>query len=377
MKIPFVDLAAQHSAIGDELREALSAVITRGDFILGRDVGLFEEEFAAYCGTRYAVGVDSGTSALELALLACGIGPGDDVLIPANTFIATALAVSYTGARPILVDVAPLTCNINPAQLDAALTPRTKAIMPVHLYGQPADMDAVTAFARRHNLVVIEDACQAHGARYKGRRAGSLGQAAAFSFYPSKNLGAFGDAGMMVTDDERVATQVRILRDYGQRAKYQHAVRGFNRRLDTVQAAVLRVKLRYLDGWNEARRQHAQRYAALMAGLPVALPWAAADVEHVYHLYVIRLREGDPDRRDALRAFLQNKGIATGIHYPIPIHLQEAYVDLGYGRGSFPLTEAYAGQMLSLPMYAELPPAALEAVAEGIREFVDGAAGAR
>lgn len=367
MKVPFVDLAAQHSAIGDELREALSAVIARGDFVLGRDVGAFEEEFAAFCGVPYAIGLDSGTSALELILRAYNIGPGDEVITAANTFIATTFAISYTGATPILVDIDPDTCNIDPARIEAAITGRTRAIMPVYLYGQPADMGPILDVARRYGLLVIEDACQAHGALYRGRRAGSLGHAAAFSFYPAKNLGALGDGGMAVTKDPEIAHSIRMLRDYGQRAKYQHVMLGYNRRLDTLQAAVLRVKLRYLDAWNEARRSHAGRYNELLAQVPhVALPGVLDGATPVYHLYVIRA-----DRRDALRAALQEKGIATGIHYPIPIHLQEAYRDLGYPAGSFPITERYAGQVLSLPMYAELPSAAIGAVAACIREFVD------
>lgn len=367
MKVPFVDLAAQHGAIGDELREAMSAVMTRGDFILGRDVGLFEEEFAAFCGMPHAIGLDSGTSALELSLRAYDIGPGDEVITAANTFIATTFAISYTGARPVLVEIDPDTYNIDPARLEAAITERTKAIIPVHLYGQPADMDPILDVAQQHGLVVIEDACQAHGARYRGGRAGTFGHAAAFSFYPAKNLGAFGDGGMVVTKDPEIARSIRMLRDYGQRAKYQHVVQGYNRRLDTIQAAVLRVKLRYLDTWNAARRGHARHYNELLAQIPgIAIPGVPDYAMPVHHLYVIRV-----NRRDALRAFLQERGIATGIHYPIPIHLQDAYRNLGYPAGSFAITERYAGQILSLPMYAELPSAAIEAVAACIREFVD------
>lgn len=367
MKVPFVDLAAQHDSIGDELREALSAVMARGDFILGRDVGLFEEEFAAYCGVPYAIGLDSGTSALELSLRAYNIGPGDEVITAANTFIATTLAISYTGALPVLVEIDPDTYNIDPARLEAAITVRTKAIIPVHLYGQPADMDPILEVARRHDLIVIEDACQAHGALYKGRRVGAFGHAAAFSFYPAKNLGGLGDGGMVVTGDPEIARSIRMLRDYGQRAKYQHAVLGYNRRLDTIQAAALRVKLRHLDDWNAARRGHARCYGELLAEITgIAIPAVPDYAAPVHHLYVIRV-----DRRDALRAVLQEKGISTGIHYPIPIHLQDAYRNLGYPAGSFPITERFAGQILSLPMYAELPSAAIEAVAAGIREFVD------
>ncbi len=363
--LPFVDLAAQYAAIAPEVDEAISRVVRQTDFILGRDVEIFEEEFASFCGVRYAVGVDSGTSALELALRAYQIGPGHEVITVANTFIATALAISYTGATPVLVDADPQSYNLDVSLLERAITDRTRAIVPVHLYGQPADMEPILEIARRHGLVVIEDACQAHGARYRGRRVGSLGHAAAFSFYPGKNLGAYGDGGMVVANDERVADTLRMLRNYGQREKYHHLMQGFNRRLDTLQAAVLRVKLRYLDGWNESRRRHAARYGELLAGTEAVLPWAAPYGESVYHLYVIRARN-----RDGLAAHLRRKGIATGIHYPVPIHRQPAYQGLGCGQGSFPVAEEHAGQVLSLPMYAELAPADLEWVAESAKEFI-------
>lgn len=361
-QVPFVDLSAQYAAIAEEIDEAILQVVHGTGFILGRDVGLFEEEFAAFCEAQYAVGVDSGTSALELALRACGIGPGDEVVTAANTFIATALAISYTGATPALVDVDPQTYTMDVSWLERAITSRTKAVIPVHLYGQPADMDPILEIARQHGLVVIEDACQAHGARYKGKRVGCLGHAAAFSFYPAKNLGAYGDGGMVVTDDERVAESVQMLRDYGQREKYHHVLRGYNHRLDTLQAAVLRVKLQYLDAWNAARRQHAQLYRELLAHGPVAAPVEPDYAESVYHLYVIRVQD-----RDGVRTYLRDKGVATGIHYPIPIHLQPAYRDLGYEKGRFPVTEEYAGQILSLPMYAELTPGLIECVTEAIR----------
>jgi dTDP-4-amino-4,6-dideoxygalactose transaminase len=364
-KVPFVDLSAQYTAIADEMNDAILQVVQDSGFILGRDVGLFEEEFAAFCQAQCAVGVDSGTSALELALRACGIGPGDEVITAANTFIATALAISCTGATPVLVDVDPRTYTMDVSSLERAISTRTRAIIPVHLYGQPADMDPILEIARQRDLIVIEDACQAHGARYKGRRVGSLGHAAAFSFYPAKNLGAYGDGGMVVTNDEQVAESVRMLRNYGQREKYHHVVRGYNRRLDTLQAAVLRVKLQHLDAWNAARRQHARLYGELLAHSPVAVPVEPNYAESVYHLYVIRVED-----RDGVSAYLRDKGIATGIHYPIPIHLQPAYRDLGYEEGCFPVTEACAGQILSLPMYAELTPGAVEYVAEAIRDFV-------
>ncbi len=364
-QIPFVDLAAQRETIAGELEAVMSGVLDRCDFILGQDVTLFEEEFATFCGTDLAVGVDSGMSALELALRAYHIGPGDEVITQANTFIATALAISNVGARPVLVDADPETYNIDVSLIERAITDRTKALMPVHLYGQPANMDAILDIARRHRLVVIEDACQAHGAWYKGKRAGSLGDIAAFSFYPGTNLGAYGDGGIIVTNDERAAEAIRMLRNYGQREKYHHLMRGSNHRLDTLQAAILRVKLKYLDAWNAARREHARRYGELLAGCPVVLPAEAAYAESVYHLYVIRTEE-----RDELAAHLRTQGIATGIHYPVPIHLQPAYRDLGYGRGSFPVTEEHAQQILSLPMYAELTSDMIERVAGAISDFV-------
>lgn len=363
-QIPFVDLSAQYTAIEAEVNQAIGDVLRRTDFILGQSVEGFEQEFAAFCDTAYAVSVDSGTSALELALRAYDIGPGDEVITVANTFIATVLAISYAGATPVLVDINPETYTIEVNQLEQAITPRTKAIMPVHLYGQPADMDPILEIARQHNLMVIEDACQAHGACYKGRRAGSLGHAAAFSFYPAKNLGAYGDGGMVVTNDERVDSAIRMLRNYGQRQKYHHILRGYNRRLDTLQAAVLRVKLPYLDAWNAARRQHAFLYRQLLADCHLALPSEAGYAESVWHLYVIR----SPDR-DALQTHLTAHGIATGIHYPVPIHLQPAYQDLGYREGAFPITEQYAGEILSLPMYPELTSEAITRVAELMKEF--------
>ncbi|MFL5735302.1 MAG: DegT/DnrJ/EryC1/StrS family aminotransferase [Chloroflexia bacterium] len=363
-QIPFVDLATQYAGIKDEVNAAIQQVLTRADFILGRDVTLFEEEFAAYCEAEYAVGVDSGTSALELCLRAFGIGPGDEVITAANTFIATALAISYTGAAPVLVDANADNYTIDVTLLEAAITSRTKAILPVHLCGQPADMDPILEIARKYELVVIEDACQAHGARYKGKRAGSLGHAAAFSFYPGKNLGAYGDGGAVVTNDEQVNRSIRMLRDYGQTEKYHHALRGYNRRLDTLQAACLRVKLKRLDEWNAARGRHASLYGRLLAGTPVETPLEMEYAQSVWHLYVIRATD-----RDALRTTLASRGIATGIHYPVPIHLQPAYRDLGYARGDFPITELYAGQIVSLPMFPELTPDMVERVAA---EVADG-----
>jgi len=359
--VPFVDLAAQYPTIAPEITEAIAKVIQGTDFILGREVSLFEEEFAAYCEAKYAVGMDSGTSALELALRAYEIGPGDEVITAANTFIASALAISHAGAKPVLVDVDPFTYTIDVAGIAKAITPRTKAILPVHLYGHPAHMDPIRQLAEKHGLVVIEDACQAHGARYKGKRAGSLGHAAAFSFYPGKNLGAFGDGGIVVTNDREIANRLEMLRNYGQNEKYHHQFRGYNRRLDTLQAAILRVKLKYLDKWNAARRWNAKLYQESLQGVGVVTPAEAAGAESVWHLYVIRT-----ENRDMLRESLVNRGVSAGIHYPIPIHLQPAYKDLGHKRGDFPVTEAQAQRILSLPMYAELTPEAIKHVAEGI-----------
>jgi dTDP-4-amino-4,6-dideoxygalactose transaminase len=364
LNVPFVDLAAQYADIAAEVHEAVNGVLRKTDFILGQDVRAFEEEFAAYCGAARAVGVDSGTSAIELALRACGIGAGDEVLIPANTFIATALAVSYTGATPVLLDVDPDTYTIDAGRIRTAIGKRTRAIVPVHLYGHPADMDPILEIARRSGLVVVEDACQAHGAEYKGRRVGSFGDAAAFSFYPGKNLGAYGDAGMVVTNEPQIADALELLRNYGQREKYLHVSRGFNRRLDSVQAAVLRVKLRRLDAWNTARAEHARTYRCLLADSAAQLPAQAGYASPVWHLFVIRSRN-----RNLLRQHLSSHGIGSGIHYPLPIHLQPAYRDLGYQRGDFPITESRSEEILSLPMYAELSKAAIEYVASTVRAF--------
>ncbi|HEY2547168.1 MAG TPA: DegT/DnrJ/EryC1/StrS family aminotransferase [Candidatus Acidoferrum sp.] len=363
--VPFVDLTAQYRSISREIDEEISRVIRRADFILGSDVNLFEEEFASFCEAKYAVGVDSGTSALELALRAYGIGPGDEVITAANTFIATALAISHAGAKPVLVDVDPHTHTIDVAAMARAITRRTKAILPVHLYGHPADMGPIRQVAEKLGLIVIEDACQAHGALYRGKRTGSLGHAAAFSFYPGKNLGAYGDGGAIVTNDSEIAKRLEMLRNYGQTEKYHHQFRGYNRRLDTLQAAALRVKLKYLGEWNAARRRNAKLYEELLEGTGVITPTEAGDVESVWHLYVIRT-----EHRDKLREHLVSRGISASIHYPVPIHLQPAYEDLGYKRGDFPVTEKYARRILSLPMYAELTSEQIKYVALAIRDFL-------
>lgn len=364
MEIPFVDLRAQYRRIQDEVDPAVLAVMQRGDFILGGAVAEFEREFAEYCGVKYCIGVDSGYSALELIVRAYEIGPGDEVITAANTFIATTLAISNAGATPVLVDCDPETYNIDAAKIEAAITPRTRAIMPVHLYGQMADMDAIRTIARKHNLLVFEDAAQAAGARYKGRMAGSLGDAAGFSFYPGKNLGAYGDGGAVTTNDAAIAEKIRLLRNIGQKVKYYHEVKGFNNRLDTMQAAVLRVKLPHLDGWNAERRHAAATYAEMLDGLPLVTPTTAGYAEHIFHLYVVRVFD-----RESLMEYLKERGIATGLHYPIPIHLQPAYAELGYGRGDFPVTEAYAETIVSLPIFPELDDDKVAYVAGAIRDY--------
>jgi dTDP-4-amino-4,6-dideoxygalactose transaminase len=362
--VPFVDLTRQVAAIRAEIDEAIARVIDNGDFVSGVEVRRFESEFAAYCGVRFGIGVGSGTDALHLALRALGVSPGDEVITAANSFIATALAISYTGARPVLVDVDPRTGNIHPDQIERAITPRARVIVPVHLYGASAPMAPIMELARRRGLRVLEDGSQAHGATYHGRRVGSLGDVAAFSLYPTKPLGALGDAGIVVTDDPRIADRVRLLREHGQRARYHHEIKGFNSRLDTLQATALRIKLRYLDVWNARRRERAERYRALLADTPVALPADPPGCEHVYHLFPIRI-----PARDDLQRHLEEGGIATLIHYPVPIHLQPAYEEMDYPEGSFPEAEAQAREVLSLPMFAELTDAEQHTTAERIQAF--------
>jgi dTDP-4-amino-4,6-dideoxygalactose transaminase len=358
--VPFVDLKAQFRALRAEILPRINQVMEDATFVLGPDVAAFEENFAAYVGVEHCVGVESGTAALQFALDVLGIGAGDDVIVPANTYIASALAVSAVGARPVLVD-ADSNYLIDPALLDAALTPRTKAIMPVHLYGQVVPMEPIMEFARRHELFVIEDACQAHGARWNGRGAGSFGDVAAFSFYPGKNLGAYGDGGAIVTSDAALAQRLRLMRDFGQRKKYEHLIKGGNCRLDSIQAAVLDVKLRRLDAWNEARRRHAAAYDARLAKIGIKPPVRLAEESHVYHLYVIEV-----EHRERVATVLRERGIATGIHYPIPIHLQPAYAELGLSRGAFPRTERSAERVLSLPMFPELTGEQIELVADAL-----------
>lgn len=365
MKVPFVDLQAQHQPIREELMQAMMSVIDRTNFILGDEVTHFEREFAEYCGVQHAIGVDNGLSGLKLALDAYGIGEGDEVIVPANTFIATAAAVSFVNARPVLVDIAPDTYAIDPDLIEKAITPRTKAIIPVHLYGIMADMDRILEIAKKHNLIVIEDACQAHGAYYKGKRAGSMGHAAAFSFYPAKNLGAAGDGGAVVTNDPEIADKIKVLRNCGSKVKYEHVAAPYNHRLDTLHAAILRIKLRHLDKWNEMRRSRAALLNEALRDSGVITPTAPEDTVPVWHLYVIRT-----EQREALRAYLTEQGIGVAMHYPIPIHLQAYYADLGYKEGDFPVTEQYAKQILSLPMYAEMTDEAVAYVADHVKRFV-------
>ena len=361
--IPLVDLRAQHRSIAAEVESALRSVMERADFILGHDVEAFETEYAAYCEAGHAVGLDTGLSALELGMRALGIGPGDEVVTPANSFIASSSAVTFTGATPVWADADPVTYNLDPEAVRTLIGPRTKAIMVVHLYGQPADMSGICAIARENGLKVIEDACQAHGARYAGRRVGSLGDFAAFSFYPAKNLGAYGDAGMLTTNDPELAERVRMMRNYGQRQKYEHVTMAWNRRLDTMQAAVLRVKLRYLDRWNEARRAHAALYDRLLTESGLVLPRSMPNVEHVYHLYVVQA-----EHRDRLVAKLREQGVGAAMHYPVPIHLQDAYRHRGVRPGSFPITERTAERLLSLPMYPELDVDQISRIAAAVHE---------
>jgi dTDP-4-amino-4,6-dideoxygalactose transaminase len=363
MRIPLVELAGQYRMLRDEILPAMDGVMSEAQFILGEDVTRFEEEFAAFCGAKYCVGVASGLDALQLALRAVGVGPGDEVITAANTFIASALAVTHTGATPVLADVREDDFNLDPEAVERAITPRTKAILPVHLYGQPARMDEIRDIARRHGLKVVEDACQAHGARYGAARAGAMSDAGCFSFYPGKNLGGYGDGGAVVTDDLKVAERLRLDRNYGSRIKYVHDSAGFNSRLDTLQAAVLRIKLRRLDGWNARRRELAALYRELLADADVLLPAEMRGVEHVYHLFVIRHPE-----RDRLIADLHARGIGAGVHYPIPIHEQAPYAGIRTVPDDAPVSTMLARQILSLPLYPEMTEAQVAEVADAVRE---------
>ncbi len=365
--VRFADVRSPSPDQDERILAEIREIGSTGRFILAGQVERFETQFGAYCGTSYAIGVGNGTDALTLGLRANGIGPGDEVIIPANSFIATAEGVVNAGATPVFVDVHPKTYTIDPEKLEEGISPMTRAVLPVHLYGNPADMDEITAIAGTRGLLVMEDAAQAHGGRYKGRRIGSLGALASFSFYPSKNLGAWGDAGAITTNDAEIAGALRQLRSHGEAAKYEHTLVGFNSRLDSIQAAVLAIKLQYLEEWNERRRELASNYRQLLSGIDqVSLPDSRPDVEHVYHLYVIQV---PAEERDALRSHLGERGVETGIHYPRPIHLTPAFSYLGYERGSFPVSEEIAKRIISLPMHVALTEAEQERVAQAIQKF--------
>lgn len=366
--VPFVDLVAQYQTIKPEVDAAIGEVLATAGFILGPKVDAFEKAFAEFSGARFGIGVSNGLDALRVAMSALDIGPGHEVILPANTYIATAFAVSAVGARPVLVDCDEGTYNIDAGAVASVISPRTKAIMPVHLTGQAADMDAILEIAERHGLPVIEDAAQAHGTLHQGRPCGSMGRMGCFSFYPGKNLGAYGDAGLVTTSDPALDERLRRIRNYGQRAKYEHVEAGLNARLDALQAAVLSVKLRHLRGWNEARAQHAKRYRELLGGVgDIVMQTESSYSTHIYHIFAIQT-----ERRDALQKHLEQGGVQTVIHYPVPIHLQEAYRWLGYTPGAFPRTERLARRLLSLPMFPELTEAQIESVAARVRSFYDG-----
>jgi len=370
--VPFIDLTRQYKAIEGDIQDAVQRVFERGHFILGEEVSAFEEEFSRYCGLPYGLGVGSGTDALYLALKAMGIGEGDEVITVAHSFIASALAVSMNGATPLFVDINPETYTMDPDALEGLLKQRKKkrgmgrikAILPVHLYGHPAEMDALMDIASRYHLPVVEDACQAHGAEYLGKKAGTFGLLGCFSFYPTKNLGAYGDGGMILTREKKLYERLRLLRRYGEKNKYQHVLKGGNSRLDEMQAAILRVKLKFLDQWNKERREKAFLYRRMLEYAAVSCPVEKEQARHIYHLFVIRAK-----RRDPLQKFLKEKGIETLIHYPVPIHLQKAYKELGHRKGDLPVTERVAQEILSLPFYPELTGEEMTEVQEQIRVF--------
>jgi dTDP-4-amino-4,6-dideoxygalactose transaminase len=359
--VPFLNLKDQYRQIKPEIDAAVARVFESAQFVLGPEVVAFEQRFADYCGAKYCVALNSGTSALHLALLAAGIGPGDEVITVSMTFVATTAAILYCGAKAVFVDVDPDTWTMDPNLVEMAVTPRTKAILPVHLHGLVVDMDPIIEVARRHGLVVIEDAAQSHGAEYKGRGAGSIGDIGCFSFYPGKNLGAYGEGGAAVTDDPELARRMTLLRDWGQESKYYHILPGYNYRMDGIQGAVLKVKMDYIESWTEARRAVASLYDRLLAKRHCQRPAPPGHSRHVYHVYAIQV-----EHRDQVQRALDLAGIGTGIHYPVPVHLQKAYADLGYGPGDLPVTEALANRFLSLPIYAELQP---DQVAEIVREL--------
>jgi len=371
MKVPFLDLKAHHAPMLDEINRAIQDVIVEGAFAGGPHVAAFESAFASYCNCRHAIGVGSGTEALWLILLGLGVGSGDEVITVPSTFMATAEAITYCGATPVFVDVDERTYTMDAAKLGKAITSKTKAIIPVHLFGQPADMDPILEIARSYGLSVIEDACQAHGAKYKGRTVGTLGDAAAFSFYPGKNLGAFGEAGAIVTNNPELQDKIRILRDHGQTRKYHHTMVGWNGRMDGIQGGVLRIKLRHLEKGNRLRQSHAAHYDLAFDDIEeITTPVKAAYADHVYHIYAIRV-----EHRDDVACSLAEMGIGCGIHYPVPIHLQEAYHHLGYQRGDFPVAERCSGEFLSLPMFPELTHAQIELVVQAVKDAVNAGSG--
>jgi dTDP-4-amino-4,6-dideoxygalactose transaminase len=361
IQVPFLDLKAQYQSIKSEINVAIIGVLDSSQFILGAEVAAFEQEFARYCGAAECIALNSGTSALHLALLAAEVGPGDEVITVPFTFVASVAAILYTGARPVFVDIDRRSFTMNPTLIEAAISPRTKAILPVHLYGQPADMDPILEIARRNGLIVIEDAAQAHGARYKGRPVGIIGDIGCFSFYPTKNLGAYGEGGAVITNNPNYAKKIRMLRDWGQDRKYHHLLRGFNYRMEGLQGAILRVKLRHLEQWTEARRAAAAKYNQLLTNSALELPTESLRAVHVYHLYTVRGKD-----RDGLQKALHGEGIQTSVHYALPVHLQPAYADLGYSEGAFPESEKAALEVLSLPLFPEITDKQIEKVSHAL-----------
>jgi len=366
MQLEFLDLKAQYEAIKEEIKKAIMDIVESGQYIMGPNVKAFEEEIAAYLGVKHAIAVANGTDALVLTLDALEIGPGDEVITSPYTFFASAECISRVGAKPVFADIDPETLNINPEEIEKKITEKTKAIIPVHIFGQAAEMDKITALAEKHDIYVVEDACQAIGAEINGRKVGTIGKAGCFSFFPTKNLGAYGDGGLVVTNDDELADKIRLLRVHGSRKKYFHDVVGYNSRLDEIQAAILRVKLKYIDSWNEARRQKAKLYNELLKNTPVKTPDIKEGKSHVFHLYTILA-----PNRDELKRHLEQKGIPTGIYYPLPLHLQEAYKDLGYKKGDMPVAEKTCKSNLSLPLYPEMPDEQIKYIADSVIEFYE------
>ncbi len=366
MNVQFIDFSEQYQTIKDEIEVGLKQVFEKGNFILGQEEKDFEDNFAKYCGVRYGVGVNSGTDALYLAMASLGIGPGDEVILPTFTFIATALCVSYTGAKPVFVDIEETTYNLDPKKVGKAITKNTKAIIPVHIYGQSADMDVIRNLAQKHGIKVAEDAAQAHGATYQGKKIGSLGDVACFSFYPTKSLGAFGDGGMIVTDNKEIFDRAMMLRDYGRTGRYEHKIKGYNSRLDTVQAVILSAKLKRLDSWNKMRNENARYYCELLKDLDgVIAPTIKDDRTHVFQTFAVRLKN-----RDQVCVGMKEKGIGVLIHYPIPLHLQEAYKELGYKKGDFPVAERIADEILSIPMYPHMTKKQIKHVCKTLEDLL-------